>query len=112
MYHSKILTYLHIIVKVCYNLIMKKIKQILAIICAVILAGMYIITFIMAIMDNSQTMLLFKGCIACTIFIPVIAYIYICLHKYAMNRSKRKDYYSSPSSSDDNGLSDSGQLQQ
>lgn len=92
---------------------MKKIKQILAIVCAVILIGMYITTFIMAIFDSSQTMSMFKGCIACTIFVPVVAYIYICLHKYAMSRSKRKDYYSSGSSSDGgNDLSDNGQGRQ
>ena len=79
---------------------MKKIKQLLAIMCAVILAGLYITTFIMALLDSSASMLMFKGCIACTIFVPVIAYIYICLHKYAMNRSKRKDYYSHKSSCD------------
>lgn len=86
---------------------MKKTKQILAIICVVILVGMYVTTFIMAILDSSQTMFMFKGCVACTIFVPVAAYIYICLHKYAMNRSKRKDYYSSGSSSaGDNASSD------
>ncbi len=88
---------------------MKKIKQILAIVCVVILAGMYVTTLILAIFDSSQTMFMFKGCIACTIFVPVIAYVYICLHKYAMGRSKRKDYYSDQSSSDDNAQSDSGQ---
>ena len=92
---------------------MKKIKQILAILCAVILVGMYVITFIMAILDSSQKMFMFKGCIACTFFVPVVAYIYICLHKYAMNRSKRKDYYSSESSSaGDNYSSDDGQAPQ
>lgn len=73
---------------------MKKLKQIIAIICIVILLGMYIVTFIMAVLNNSATMTMFKGCIACTIFVPVVAYIYIGLHKYAMTRSGRKDYYS------------------
>lgn len=73
---------------------MKNLKRILAIICIIVLAGMYIVTLIMAICDSSATMSMFKGCIGVTIFIPIAAYVYLCLHKYAMNRSKRKDYYS------------------
>lgn len=85
---------------------MKRTKQIVAIICAVILAGLYIMTFVMALMDSSETMTMFKGCVACTIFVPLAAYGFICLHKYAMGRSKRKDYYS-PASDDGNDSSKS-----
>ena len=87
---------------------MDKLKRIIAIICAVILAGMYIMTFIMAILDNPATMTMFKGCIALTIFVPLMAYVFICLHRYAMTRSKRKDYYSRGSSEGDNVSSDDG----
>lgn len=73
---------------------MKKVKQIVAIICVVVLVGMYVTTLIMAICDSSATMSMFKGCIGVTIFVPIMAYVYICLHKYAMGRSGRKDYYS------------------
>ena len=72
---------------------MKKIKKILAIVCVALLLGMYIVTFIMAIFDSSSTMMMFKGCVALTLFVPIAAYAYICLHKYAMHRSGRKDYY-------------------
>lgn len=85
---------------------MKKTKQILAIICIVILLGMYLATFILALTDNSSTMAMFKGCVACTIFVPVAAYAGICLHRYAMNRSKRRDGYSSHSSNDHKDVSD------
>lgn len=88
---------------------MKKAKQILAIICIVILLGLYIATFIMALTDNSATMFMFKGCVACTIFVPVVAYVYLCLHRYAMGRSGRKDYYSHGSSAGDNEASDDKQ---
>ena len=73
---------------------MKNVKRVLAIICAAVLALMYIVTFIMAIADSSATMSMFKGCILCTIFVPLIAYGFVCLHKYAMYRSKREDPYS------------------
>ena len=75
---------------------MKKIKQILAIICAVLLLGLYILTFVMALTDSPDTMGMFRGCIICTIFIPLVAYVFLCLHRYAMHRSKRKDGYSLP----------------
>ena len=70
---------------------MKKLKRILAIICVIILAGMYVLTLIMALLDSSATMFMFKGCVACTIFVPVMAYLYICIHRYAMKRSGRED---------------------
>ena len=80
---------------------MKKAKQVIAIICIVLLLGMYIATFVMSLVDHSATLSMFKGCVALTIFIPVVAYIYICLHKYAMTRSGRKNYYDTdPGSSD------------
>ena len=82
---------------------MKNTKRILAIICIVILAGLYVTTFIMSILDSSATMAWFKGCVACTIFIPVAAYGFICLHRYAMTRSGRKDCYDT---SDPDSVSD------
>ncbi len=73
---------------------MKKIKRIVAIICIILLLALYVTTFVMALTDNSATMFMFKGCVICTIFIPVVAYGFILLHRYAMTRSGRKDYYS------------------
>ena len=73
---------------------MKKIKRIVAIICIILLLALYVTTFVMALTDSSATMFMFKGCVICTIFIPVVAYGFILLHRYAMTRSGRKDYYS------------------
>ena len=70
---------------------MKKLKQILAIICVIILVGLYVTAFVMALLDKPGTMAVFKGCIICTIFVPVAAYGFWCLHRYAMRRSKRSD---------------------
>lgn len=91
---------------ICYHIVMNRLKRILAIICIIILIGMYVTTLVMAIFDNPSTMSMFKGCIACTIFVPVVAYGYICLHRYAMNRSKREDSYSLGSSGGDSASSD------
>lgn len=70
---------------------MKKAKSIIAIIFVALLAGLYITTLVLAIFESDAAMPLFKGCVACTIFIPLISYAYIVLHKYAMKRSGRKD---------------------
>ncbi len=86
---------------------MEKTKRILAVICILILLGLYVATFILSLIDSPSTMTAFKGCVALTIFVPVVAYIYICLHKYAMNRSKRKDYYSPAPPSSSAGSSES-----
>ncbi len=85
---------------------MDKLKRILAVICIVILVGLYVTTFFMALFDSSATMSMFKGCVACTIFVPVAAYIFLCAHRYAMNRSGRRDDYSASSLPDDNASSD------
>ncbi len=84
---------------------MKKLKRILAIICVVILLGMYVATAVMAVLDRSETMAMFKGCLALTIFIPVVSYLYLCLHRYAMYRSKRSDPYSPQGSFGDGNAS-------
>ncbi len=77
---------------------MKNIKRVIAIICVAALLLLYVITFILALSDNPHTITMFKGCFICTIFIPIVAYIFIRLHAYAMWRSGRSDSYSEPSS--------------
>ena len=87
---------------------MKKVKQIAAMICIIILVGLYVATLVLALIGSPSTTAMFKGCVALTIFVPVVAYIYICLHKYAMTRSMRKDYYppNPPASSGDTSSSE------
>lgn len=80
---------------------MKNIKRTISIICVILLVVMVIATLVAAIFDNTPNMWIFKGCLACVIFIPIATYAYICLHKYAMMRSKRKDYYTKESKNDD-----------
>jgi len=74
---------------------MKKAKQILAIIGVILFLAMVIVTLIMAFCDTTENMWIFKGCLAVTIFIPLVSYGYICLHRFAMTRSGRKNYYDS-----------------
>lgn len=60
---------------------MKKIKRILALTGAIVLAGMYISTLIFALLDRSETLGLLKASIACTIILPVLLYAYILVYK-------------------------------
>ena len=89
--------------KICYNTDMNRIKKILAIICVVLLVGLYVATFILSLFDSPKTTVMFRGCIICTIFVPLVAYVFMCLHRYAMYRSGRRDDYAS---SNDNAQSD------
>ena len=82
---------------------MEKMKKILAIICVLLLLGLYILTFVMALLDSPGTMTMFWGCVLCTIFVPLAAYCFMCLHRYAMYRSGRRDDYASE---DDTASSD------
>ena len=61
-------------------------KRILAWIAIGILVAMYLTTLVMAIFDSTATMSMFKGCIAVTIFVPVVMYGYMLLHRYAMSK--------------------------
>ncbi len=60
---------------------MKKIKRIIALSGAVLLAGMYISTFVFALLDRSETMGLLKASIVCTVILPVLLYAYTLVYK-------------------------------
>ena len=85
---------------------MKRFKQIVAIICVILLVSMYLVTLIMAILDSSASKYMFRGCLLTTIFLPIAAYAAICLHKYAMTRSGRKNYYDQDISNDSTKIED------
>lgn len=53
----------------------RKVKQVLAIIGIIIIAGLYIVTLILALIGNENTRPLFMASILCTILVPVVLYI-------------------------------------
>ena len=65
---------------------MKKLKQILAILGVVLLLGLYVITLIMAVTDNTSTMSMLEASVVATILIPILmwaySFIYRLLKKY------------------------------
>lgn len=65
---------------------MKRTKQIAAILGVILLAGMYLATFIFAIIDNPNTMELLKISVGLTILVPVLLWIYIAMFRYIERR--------------------------
>lgn len=55
-------------------------KQIAAWICIIILALLYIATFVVALLDFPGSDALFRACLAATVGLPVLLWIYIWLY--------------------------------
>lgn len=58
----------------------KRHKQIAAIIGIVLLAALYLVTFILALCRFDGAFSLFMGALACTIAVPILIWIYIWLY--------------------------------
>ncbi len=67
-------------------------KRILAIGGIVILVGMYILTFILAIMNHPDTGRLLMASIVCTVFIPVMIHLLLMMN----NARKGKNVFDEP----------------
>lgn len=55
----------------------KKTKQVLAILAIVILLGLYIATFIFALIDSPNSGRMFQACLFATIGVPLLLWIYM-----------------------------------
>lgn len=73
---------------------MKKVKQILAIIGIVLLVSLYVITLVLALTDDPNTMTVFRASLYCTFLIPVLIWAYTFIYKLL------KDNYGSKLSKD------------
>ena len=58
-----------------------KTKRIMAIIGIIILVGLYITTLLLAIFGNEHTNSWFMACIAATVIVPVMMWVYSWLYK-------------------------------
>ncbi len=58
----------------------KRHKQIAAIIGIVFLVSMYLVTFVLALCRFDGAFELFMACLLCTLFIPILIWIYIWLY--------------------------------
>ena len=66
--------------------IMKRVKQILAILGIVVLVGLYILTLVFAITDNSSTQSLLAASIFATIVVPVLLWAYSFIYRMVTHK--------------------------
>ena len=64
---------------------MKKVKRILAIIGIVLLVFLYVITIILALTDDPNTMNAFRASVYCTFLVPVLIWAYTFIYKLLKN---------------------------
>ena len=76
---------------------LKRIKQILAWVVIVVLAGLYLATLILSFMGSPAARSLFRGAFAATILLPVLLYAMLLLYRLLKGedeppaRSEKKD---------------------
>lgn len=75
---------------------MKKVKQILAILGVVLLLGLYVITLIMAVTDNTSTLSMLEASVVATILIPILMWAYSFIYRllkkyYSSDKDKNED---------------------
>lgn len=60
----------------------KKVKRILALCGALLLAALYLITLVLAFIDPTEAKNWLKAAVVCTVIIPVFLYAYILIYRY------------------------------
>lgn len=69
---------------------MKKIKRVMALVGVALLLILYILTFVFALIDNENTMNMFKVCVLSTIIIPVMIWAYELTYRWISKVSEDK----------------------
>lgn len=64
-------------------------KKIIAIICILVLIGLYLTTFILAVSNKPGTADLFKASVYATIVLPILMYIYLWIYKLIRENSRK-----------------------
>ncbi|MDO4189397.1 MAG: hypothetical protein Q4D29_10455 [Lachnospiraceae bacterium] len=70
---------------------LKRIKRIFALVGAVVLVCMYVLTLVFAITDNPETMSFFKASAVLTIVLPILIYAYQLVYRVIKLMSEGKD---------------------
>ncbi len=70
---------------------MAKLKKIFAIAGVVLLLGMYLLTFISAILATPNTHSLFLGSLAATIIVPIFLYAYMLIYKVVYKKRENQE---------------------
>ena len=66
-------------------------KRIFAILGVILLLELYVITFIMAITDNTSTMRMFEAAVIATIIIPTLMWIYAFIYRLLNKNNDSKN---------------------
>ncbi|MEE1101347.1 MAG: hypothetical protein U0K86_07680 [Agathobacter sp.] len=66
-------------------------KRIFAILGVILLVALYVITFIMAITDNTSTMRMFEAAVIATIIIPTLMWIYAFIYRLLNKNNDSKN---------------------
>lgn len=64
---------------------MKKIKRLLAVIGILLLISLYVITLVLALTDDPNTMNAFRASIYCTVLVPVLIWAYTFVYRLLKN---------------------------
>lgn len=67
---------------------MKNLKQLLAVVGIILLGGMYILTFIAALTDNSKSGGLLMASLYCTVIIPIFLYAFMLVYKWSRHKDE------------------------
>jgi membrane protein implicated in regulation of membrane protease activity len=70
---------------------MKKLKRIFALLGAILLAGMYLVTLILGLMANEASKDMLMASIACTVFVPCLIYGMMLIARVLDNRNRSED---------------------
>lgn len=70
---------------------MKKMKRILAWIGIIVLAGLYLVTFILGVTGNESTKGLLMASIACTVIVPCLMYGMMLIAKVLGSRNQPEE---------------------
>lgn len=70
---------------------MKKIKRALAMAGVVVLAGMYGVTLIAAVMATPAAKDFFKASLLATLMIPILIYVYLLLYRLIAGKGQEKE---------------------
>ena len=65
-------------------------QQVAAMICVVLLVGMYVATLIVALLDFPGWDRLFQACLVATIGLPILLWIYIWLYKQVKEKKENQ----------------------
>ena len=66
-------------------------KQVAAIVCIVLLVGMYVATLVVALLDFPGADRLFQACLVATIGLPILLWIYIWLYQQVKKRKEGQE---------------------